>query len=183
MKNLQSPALNHIYQDRQIHFLFSEDENVMVNATEMAKAFGKRTDHYLQNETTKQFIEALKVPDMSGTLDVKIIDNRGRNGIYFCELLALDFATWLDVNFKIWVFKTIKEILFGKYNIHRKKTIEIEKAKKRIQSITRELIASENSVALELLKEQENLAQLQKEKSNAIIQQTRIIQLELFNNQ
>jgi hypothetical protein len=107
-------TLEFMYQETKIHFLVNPmQENVMINATEMAKTFGKRTDHYLQNEATKIFIEALKVTEKSGTLDSKIIENRGRNGIYFCELLAIDFATWLDVNFKVWVLKKLNEVIFG----------------------------------------------------------------------
>ena len=34
-------ALEFIYQDVEIHFLLGNDKDVMVNATEMAKAFGK----------------------------------------------------------------------------------------------------------------------------------------------
>ena len=107
-----SKVVEFIYQETEVHFLVNPtDKNVMINATEMAKMFRKRTDHYLQNEVTKLFIKELKVPDMSGTLTSKIIDNRGRNGIYFCELLALDFAAWLDVKFKIWIYKTIRNLL------------------------------------------------------------------------
>ena len=41
-------ALEFIYQDTEIAFLLGTEKNVMVNATEMAKAFGKRTSDFLQ---------------------------------------------------------------------------------------------------------------------------------------
>lgn len=108
-------TLEFLYQETQIHFLINPlDKNVMVNATEMAKLFNKRTDHYLQNDSTKLFVAALKVPEMSGTLKGEIIENRGRNGIYFNRLLALDFAAWLDVKFRVWVIKIVDELLFAK---------------------------------------------------------------------
>jgi hypothetical protein len=136
-----SKTLEFIYQETKIHFLINpSDNNVMVNATEMAKMFGKRTDHYLQNETTKQFIEALKVPDISGTLTTEIVENRGRNGIYFCELLAIDFATWLDVNFKVWVYQRIQEAIFGNYKKHWEAHVVQEDARKQMERLKKELL-------------------------------------------
>ena len=44
-------TLEFLYQETQIHFLFNpSDKNVMVNATEMAKIFGKRTKDFLANQ-------------------------------------------------------------------------------------------------------------------------------------
>lgn len=34
------------------------DKNVMVNATQMAKVFGKNIAHFMENESTKQFVNA-----------------------------------------------------------------------------------------------------------------------------
>jgi len=107
-------TLEFIYQDTQIHFLLNPtDDNVMVNATEMAKIFNKRTSHYLANEKTKELIYKLELTEKSANSDVKILENRGHSGYYFNRILALDFATWLDVDFRIWVFKTIDQIMFG----------------------------------------------------------------------
>ena len=50
----KSKALEFIYQDTQIHFLLGNEKNVMVNATEMAKAFGKEIDNFLRLESTKK---------------------------------------------------------------------------------------------------------------------------------
>jgi hypothetical protein len=107
-------TIQFIYQDTEIHFAFKNEGNVMVNATEMAKLFSKRTGHYLVNKDTKLLIEAFKRADISA----QIIDDRGRNGIYFERKLALDFAAWLDVDFRVWVFSTIDKILFGHYKEH-----------------------------------------------------------------
>jgi len=154
-------SLERIFIDTAIHFQIGIDGDVMVNATEMAKAFNKRTDHYLKTQETKKMIEGLEryfdqtvgeneviLPPNGGTLDAKtphnevilppfggtlatktpqnevnlptirgrIIDNRGRNGIYFHRLLALEFATWLDVDFKIWLFATVEKLMFNEYS-------------------------------------------------------------------
>ena len=48
------------YQDRQVEFDLSEN-NVMVNASEMGKIFGKLPKDFLKTEPTKNFInECLK---------------------------------------------------------------------------------------------------------------------------
>lgn len=146
-------TLEFIYQETQIHFALQNEGNVMVNATEMAKLFNKRTDHFLQNESTKQFIQELKVPEMSGILeskrllnrgclDHKIIDNRGRNGIYFERRLALKFAAWLDVKFEVWVFSTLDEILFGNYKQHWEAHIIQVSAEKEMERLKNEMFVS-----------------------------------------
>lgn len=152
-------TLEFIYQETQIHFTVNPfDKSVMVNATEMAKNFGKRTDHYLQNESTKEFIKALeklqktenlndKVPEMSGTLIEnnqsnfgQIIENRGRNGIYFCELLSIDFATWLDVDFKVWVYQRIQDVIFGNYKKHWEAHAQQEIAKIAMENLKKDIL-------------------------------------------
>lgn len=111
-------TLEFIYQETQIHFALQNEGEVMINATEMAKLFDKRTKDYLANQSTKDFIEALERTPISVRSDQKIIENRGHMGVWFCELLAIDFATWLDIDFKVWVYKRIQEILFGHYKEH-----------------------------------------------------------------
>jgi len=49
-------TLEFIYQETQIHFALKNEGHVMVNATEMAKAFGKEPKDFLRLEGTKNFI-------------------------------------------------------------------------------------------------------------------------------
>lgn len=216
-------TLQYLFQETQINFLLNgTDQNVMINATEMAKAFGKRTDHYLQNESTKELLKALKdnsqqapngvhseskttsqltpngvnsisqpwgiphrsesnssnnsvkngdkVPDISGTLESKIIDNRGRNGIFFCEELAIDFAAWLDVQFKVWIYRQIKEITFGNYAKHWDAHARAESLKLDIAKLKEDFLnngASKEEMALYFDKEK-SLKQATNEKTAAI---------------
>lgn len=51
--------LEFIYNEKTISFDPLNGENVMVNATEMAKAFGKRIDNFLRLDSTNDFIESL----------------------------------------------------------------------------------------------------------------------------
>src|SRR5690606_4999210 len=97
-------ALEFIYQDTEIHFsLNPTDEDVMVNATEMAKHFGKRTEDFIKTKNTKDFIKVLEKKIIHTLIRGQIIDNRGRNGIYFHRILALKFAAWLSPEFEVWV--------------------------------------------------------------------------------
>lgn len=148
----QNKTLEFLYQETSIQFLVNiKNENVMINATEMAKPFGKRTDNFLQLKTTKEFIEELKVPDMSGTLNMKIVENRGRNGIYFCQDLAVDFAMWLDVKFRVWVSRRIRESLNQtvkqvQNSISIKENKELQK-----QALIKKSVETNNTDLLELL--------------------------------
>lgn len=141
-------TLEFLYQETQIHFLVNPlDKNVMVNATEMAKLFGKRTDVYLKTQSTKEFIKALEQTPFGGSSETKkapnsaqIIDNRGHMGIYFDRRLALDFAAWLDVNFRVWVYSTIDEIVFGNYKKHWEAHAMQEIARVAMEDIKTEIL-------------------------------------------
>ena len=52
-------SLEFIYQETEIHFLLDREGDVMVNATEMAKAFGKRTRDFLRLDFAKSYIDVL----------------------------------------------------------------------------------------------------------------------------
>jgi hypothetical protein len=112
----------------------------------------------------------------------KIVNSSKKRGTYMHRYLAIKFATWLDVNFEIWVIKTIDDFLFAQYNIHRKKVVEIEESKKRLTEYRNQLLHSKDEMAVKFVVEFENLEKLKKEKSAAIALQTRNIQLELFKN-
>ena len=49
--------LKYAYQGSEV--TFSNGENVMVNATQMAKAFGKRPNDWLSLPSTKEFLDEL----------------------------------------------------------------------------------------------------------------------------
>ena len=140
MKKLDSKALEFIYQDTQIHFLLSNNDNVMVNATEMAKAFGKRVEDYKRLDATKKLIEALKNDFAHADVrDQKVIYATNK-ATYFNQILALDFATWLDINFKIWIYQTVNKILFGHYKEHWDAHMLQEKAKYKMEQAKKKLL-------------------------------------------
>ena len=129
-------SLEFIYQDTQIHFALENEGNVMVNATEMAKAFKKRVDHFTKSAHAKAFVDILKQTPNGG----QIIQDRGRNGIYFERRLALKFAAWLSPEFEVWVFSTLDNILFGNYKQHWDAHLAQEQAKKTMRTLKTQLL-------------------------------------------
>ena len=120
------------YNNKEITFQLTGKEGVMINATQMVKAFeGKRINNYLRMEETQELVRALirrKSPSIGETLfsaslsvnELAKIDNSilrvikggsGEQGTWMCEDLALDFAQWLSVDFKLWCNDRIKELL------------------------------------------------------------------------
>lgn len=99
------------YNGTIIHF--SKGDNVMVNATEMAKPFGKLVGDWLRLKTTTEFADALSA-DMQIPISALIQVVKGGNneqGTWMHEEIALEFARWLSPAFAIWCNKRIKELL------------------------------------------------------------------------
>lgn len=83
-----------------------------VNATEMAKPFKKRPNDYLSLSSANELIRA--ITRKYGNADfqpVTIIRGTVNPGTWMCEDLALDFAQWLSVDFRLWCLDRIKELL------------------------------------------------------------------------
>lgn len=91
---------------------FSKGSSVMVNATEMAKKFGKRAVDWLQNKQTQEFINALSEVRKSTSADlVQVTKGGDYQGTWMHEDVALEFARWLSPKFAIWCNDRIKELL------------------------------------------------------------------------
>lgn len=109
----------HNYGDNPITFALEKNNGMMVNATEMAKVFGKEVFEFVSNEKTKQFIDAALKPENHELLGIDsetdLIMSRQKAGTYMHRALALKFAAWLSPDFEVWVYATIERILFGKH--------------------------------------------------------------------
>lgn len=93
---------------------FRKGDSVMVNATEMAKPFGKRPNDYLALASTKELISAItKKNGISENQLVMTIVGSPANGggTWLHEDVALDFAQWLSIDFKLWCHDRIKELI------------------------------------------------------------------------
>lgn len=177
-------TLEFLYQETAIHFLVNPlEKNVMVNATEMAKLFGKRLDVFLKAKHTQNFISFLQkenaeLPPNGGSSVNEIITTNFKNGTYMNEVLALKFAAWLDVEFEVWVYKRIQEVIFGNYKKHWDAHARQEEAKIQMQQLKKELLTAPSTEIATAYFEQESLMKsATKAKTKAIRQQLR-----LFNN-
>lgn len=82
------------------------------NATAVAKRFGKRVDHWLQNAETREYIAALAAAITTRDSGEFIRTREGRNGgTWLHPKLAVAFARWLDVRFAVWCDLQIDRIL------------------------------------------------------------------------
>jgi len=115
------------YEGKRITFDFGDGQK-MVNATEMAKAFGKRVSNFTRLNQTKDFIKVLesRYSDVSNG-NVYKASRRVQGGIpelqgtWFDEKLALKFAAWLNSEFELWVWERIYELLStGKTELNTK---------------------------------------------------------------
>ena len=61
--------LKYTYEGSEV--TFSNGNNVMVNATQMAKAFGKRPNDWLSLPSTKEFLDELPIQENLVTLSIK----------------------------------------------------------------------------------------------------------------
>jgi len=130
------------------------DQNLMINATQMAKIFGEQVNHFMENDGTKKFIfECLKNRN-SGFLGVEkeedLVISKQKSGTWMHRVLALKFAAWLDPAFELWVYTTIDDLLFGRYR-RMEESIRLAAARKnRIEELKNELRSNNDSRFAEL---------------------------------
>lgn len=114
----------------------------MVNASQMAKPFGKSPKDFLKTEQSKCFIETLSEVRkiLSSDLVVVIYGNGG--GTWMHEDVAIEFARWLSPAFAIWCNDRIKELLTtGSTAINNEpsNTEALQEASEKIKSLTAQL--------------------------------------------
>jgi KilA-N domain len=145
------------FKGKQIEFDLSK-ENIMVNATEMAKVFNARINDFFTNDSTKKFIEACLNNGNSRYLGIEnegnLYSSTQRSGTWMHRVLALKFAAWLDPEFELWVYCTIDRLMFGDL---RNMLSEKAKVDQEVRQAKRELYeGSEQYQALRLLEHKAN---------------------------
>ncbi len=99
-----------LYNGNEITFL--KGNNVLVNATQMAKPFNKRCNDFMSLKSTNELIYSLSVKTGIPATDLVSIKQGGANqGTWIHEDLALVFAQWLSPEFYLWCNDRIKELL------------------------------------------------------------------------
>ena len=108
------------YEGNEVTFR-TTNGTVYANATQMAKPFGKRTNDYLSNQSTKDFISAWMVSTPVAENPVTVIQGGIQQGTWMHEDIALHFSQWLNPFFAVWCNRRIKELLTtGTTTIHSK---------------------------------------------------------------
>ena len=171
------------YGDEFIEFAFKED--LMINATEMAKIYNKKVYGFTRLESFKEVVAALEktnirtkrsadsTPRSSGNLSIEgeikhrsadlvplmIVQKGGEEGgvTWLHRYLAIDFAMWLDVKFKIWILGKIDEMLLSYTSERRNIAIRKKINKEQIDSLIATSKTPEMEKMAELLKEKDKI--------------------------
>lgn len=99
------------YNGNEVTFRNS-DGVAYVNATQMAKSFGKQPVHWLNQSGTNDFIDELSKLRNRSLTELVIVSKGGSNpGTWMHEDVALEFSRWLSPAFSIWCNDRIKELL------------------------------------------------------------------------
>lgn len=97
------------------HIAFEANNGlIMVNATQMAKPFGKskKPDNWLRTQQTRELLNVVAVSHKCATADLQLVRQGGINqGTWFQEDVALLFAQWLSPEFYLACNHKLKEIV------------------------------------------------------------------------
>lgn len=97
---------------------FSDDG--WLHATKIAERFGKKPAHWLELDSTKEYIRKLSArmaESNVGKSDISLVVTRRGNskasGTWLHPKLAVKFARWLSVDFEIWCDEQISDLLYS----------------------------------------------------------------------
>lgn len=94
--------------------LFDTKGDVMVNATQLAKIYGKRPNDYLSLPTTNQLIKA--ITRKYGISENQLVTSKAGSsqnggGTWMHRLIVVDFCQWLDIDLKLWCTEKLDELM------------------------------------------------------------------------
>jgi hypothetical protein len=109
---------NQIFQYNGSPITFQKGDSVMVNATQMAKSFGKEPKFWLMNQSTTDYLNELsKVRNLTLTDLVQVTKGGNNPGTWMHEDVALEFLSTLSavriIPLTGLVDKAFKKILFS----------------------------------------------------------------------
>lgn len=102
------------YNDNPVSFQTGGSE-MLINATQMAKSFGKQPSDWTRTKQSKEFLSTLSAKTGIPVTGLIIVNQGGNNqGTWMHEDVALLFAQWLSPDFYLWCNDHIKQLLrFG----------------------------------------------------------------------
>lgn len=191
-------VLHYIYNGKTIDFSLA-DNNIMINATQMANAFDKRVANYLANKETQDFIKILKsflekqnnlppfggrsdanLSEMSDRSESKIIKTINGKATWMHRHLAIHFAMWLSPEFQLWIITTIDRLLLGHFRELKEATTEKLLAQQALEDKRKELLRKHPNDFAEFLAIENKLNLSNKRRQRALKESLNALQLELF---
>lgn len=109
-------------------FAVSFNQAGFLNATQIAKHFGKQPRDYLKTQPTQEYIAALAASlsiknkiliDKNQLVIIKKGSSCNGGGTWLHPKLAIHFARWLDPKFAVWCDEQIEQILAGSLPIQQ----------------------------------------------------------------
>jgi hypothetical protein len=138
-------VVHFIYDNQPVDFLSAGKDNVMVNATQMGKVFGRKVEAFVRNETTKSFINECLKSENSRFLGIEseedLLVSKQKSGTWMHRILALKFAAWLDPAFELWVYVTIDRMINHYFREQRDAMIEKLNIKSQREAKKKELLS------------------------------------------
>ncbi len=93
--------------------IVSQEPDGYVSLTDMAKASDKQVAKYLENQSTKLFLEGLS-QDLRIPLSslIRIVKGKGKQqGTWAHPEVAIDFAQWCSVPFRVWANRVLRGVI------------------------------------------------------------------------
>lgn len=108
----ESSLTTFVYEGNPVSFK-TIDQEVFINATEMAKRFGKRPAEWLRLPATVSFLEAISCMGKSHTSVIQTVMGSPETGggTWLQEIAAIEFARWLNPMFSIWCNTHIRDLM------------------------------------------------------------------------
>lgn len=172
--NTQTFPQKFIFRDQEVDFEI-RGENVMVNATQMAKIFEKDLFQFTKSDHAKTFINECLIPANAGLLGIEndedLIISTQRTGTWMHRVLALKFAAWLNPAFELWVYSVIDELLFGHYKELEATLRRSAENRNRIDALREQLREDPIFAELETLEllEKQNVRQRQRKTTDQLL--------------
>lgn len=104
------------FEGRPVHL----SSDGWLHATKIAERFGRKPSHWLDLDSTKEYIARLSArmaKSNAGKSGITLVSTRRGNsitsGTWLHPKLAVKFACWLSVDFEIWANEQIDSLLRG----------------------------------------------------------------------
>ena len=117
---MHSSIIEHDYNGFSIS---QRKEDGYVCLTDMARATGKKVAHYFELKSTNAYLEGLTT-DIGITISALVETTKGgdqvdEQGTWAYPEIAIDFAKWCSVPFRIWANRTLRLLI-------EKKEVQVE---------------------------------------------------------